>query len=368
LQQDAGNLGDELRVVISDEALDATKEGLLMFLRGDELLEHGSARLNLLDDAGREDGLGKNSGRAVLALDAQVLGLEVDFNVGDFVDVALFLGGIVDPFAELVVDAVLLGLAILSFVIKGERVLQIIRKGLGAGLDSLFRHVDRPFVLLLLRLGKLLGFGVDPAREFVVTTAVHVNIAVVVATIRAALAGAVAVGSAVLVILLAAGLGLLAGLAVGLLGGLVLLALLWLGLQDERGQLVTDVGVGALAASLAVQDDVAILAVDDSLGVLAVLAQDELVDEAVKVVLELGGLVSAVDNPAVILRVDVCLGAKLEAKVLDDIVRRAGELVGDVVKIDDDGLDTVTLALDLGLDLLHLVAVEGILHVAADVD
>ena len=227
---------------------------------------------------------------------------------------------------------------------------------------------DSPFVLFLLRLGKLLGFGIDPAREFVVTTAVHVNIAVVIATIGAALAGAVAVGSAILVVLLTTGLSLLAGLAVGLLGGLVLLALLRLSLQNERGELVTDVGVGALTASLAVQDDVAILAVDDSLGVLAVLAKNELVDEAVKVVLELGGLVGAVDNPSVILGVNVGLGTELETKVLDDIVRRAGELVGDVVQVDDDGLDTVALALDLGLDLLHLVAVEGILHVAADVD
>lgn len=227
---------------------------------------------------------------------------------------------------------------------------------------------DSPFVLLLLGFGKLLGLGVDSPREFVVTTAVHVNITVFVASIGAAFSRAVAVGGAILVVLLAAGLGLLAGLAVGLLGGLVLLALLRLGLQDEGGELVTDVGVGTLAASLAVEDDVAILAVDDGLGVLAVLAQDKLVDEAIEMVLQLGGLVSAVDDPAVILRVDVGLGAKLEAKVLDDIVRGAGELVGYVVEVYDDGLDAVTLALDLGLDLLHLVAVEGILDVATDVD
>lgn len=32
--------------------------------------------------------------------------------------------------------------------------------------------------------------------------------------------------------------------------------------------------------------------------------------------------------------------------------------MGDAAQIDNDGLDTVTLALNLGLDLLHLVAVE----------
>lgn len=144
LQQNAGDLGDELRVVVSDEALDATEESLLVTLRSDELLEHGSTRLNLLDNTGREDGLGENSGRAVLALDAQLLGLEVDLDVGDLVDVTLLLGSVVDPLAELVVDTVLLGLAVLSLVVKGERVFEVVGKGLSASLDSLFRHVNRP--------------------------------------------------------------------------------------------------------------------------------------------------------------------------------------------------------------------------------
>jgi len=48
---------------------------------------------------------------------------------------------------------------------------------------------------------------------------------------------------------------------------------------------VADVGVRLLPASLAVEYNVAILDVDDSLRVLAGLAQDVLVDEAVKIVL-----------------------------------------------------------------------------------
>jgi hypothetical protein len=131
---------------------------------------------------------------------------------------------------------------------------------------------------------------------------------------------------------------------------------------------VTEIGVGGVTTSLAVEDDIAILDVDNGFGVLAVLAENELVDEAVEVVLQLGSLVGTVDNPAVVLGVDVGLGAKFEAKVFDDIVRWAGQLVGNVVEVDDDGLDTVALALDLGLDLLHLVTVEGILDVATDVD
>lgn len=38
--------------------------------------------------------------------------------------------------------------------------------------------------------------------------------------------------------------------------------------------------------------------------------------------------------------------------------RWTGQGLGDTAQVDNDGLDTVTLALNLGLDLLHLVAVE----------
>ena len=39
------------------------------------------------------------------------------------------------------------------------------------------------------------------------------------------------------------------------------------------------------------------------------------------------------------------------------------ELLSDVAQVDDDGLDTVTLAFNLGLKTLHLVAVEGVADV-----
>lgn len=48
--------------------------------------------------------------------------------------------------------------------------------------------------------------------------------------------------------------------------------------------------------------------------------------------------------------------------------RRAVEGVGNAGQVDDDGLDAVALALDLGLQALHLVAVEGVGDIAADVD
>ena len=248
-------------------------------------------------------------------------------------------------------------------------------------------------MLLLLRVGELLGFGVDPACEFVVTTAVHVNVVSIVACIRTALARAVAVAVGIIAIdVLATSLSLLASLAVGLLGRLVLLALLGCSLQDERGELVTEIGVGVVTASLAVELDEAVLDVHDGLGVLAFLAEDELGDEAVEVVLELAGVVGAVDDPAVVSRVGVGLGTQLEAKVLDDIWgrsayvmgkgclrrgkekgrrltgRRAVKGVGNAGQVDDDGLDAVALAFDLGLEALHLVAVEGVGDIAANVN
>ena len=119
-------------MVISDEALEATEAGLLVLLRGNQLLEHGGTGDDLLDNASGEDGLGKDCRGAVLGLDAELLSLEVDLDVGNLVDVALLLGSIVDPLAELVVDAVLLGLAVLSLVVEGERVLQVVGESLSA--------------------------------------------------------------------------------------------------------------------------------------------------------------------------------------------------------------------------------------------
>ena len=47
---------------------------------------------------------------------------------------------------------------------------------------------------------------------------------------------------------------------------------------------------------------------------------------------------------------------------------RAGQGLSNTAQVDDDGLDAVALALDLGLQAFHLVAVEGVGDIAADVD
>ena len=88
----------------------------------------------------------------------------------------------------------------------------------------------------------------------------------------------------------------------------------------------------------------------------------------IKMILQLGSFMGAVDDPAIVFGIDVGLGSQLEAEVLDDIAWRTGQLVGDVAKVHDDRLDAVAFALDLGLEALHLVAVEGVRDITANVD
>ncbi len=113
---------------------------------------------------------------------------------------------------------------------------------------------------------------------------------------------------------------LFARLALSLLGGLVLLALLGQVLEDEGGELKARVDGTALATGFAVESDVVVLlGFHDGFGILAFLAKKELGNEAVKVVLELIGFVSTVDDPAVVAGVGVCLSSKLKTKVFDDV-------------------------------------------------
>lgn len=123
-----------------------------------------------------------------------------------------------------------------------------------------------------------------------------------------------------------------------------------------------------MPTGLAVEQDSSILDDNIGLGVLAFLAENKLVDEAIKIILKLGGLMSTVDDPAIIGRVGVGLSSELEPEVLNNISPRTSQRLGDTAKIDNDGLDTVSLAFDLGLKSLHLVAIEGILHIAANID
>ena len=76
-------------------------------------------------------------------------------------------------------------------------------------------------------------------------------------------------------------------------------------LEDERGELVAHVDAGALAARLAVTDDLVRLRDDEvRLRVLARLAKDKLVDEGIEQLAQLGRIVRAVDDVPVVLLVE----------------------------------------------------------------
>ena len=77
-----------------------------------------------------------------------------------------------------------------------------------------------------------------------------------------------------------------------------------------------------LTTSLAIEDDVSILDIDIRFWILAILAENELAYEAIEMILQFGSLVGAVDDPAVVSWIGVCLRAQLETEVLDYVGRR----------------------------------------------
>lgn len=76
----------------------------------------------------------------------------------------------------------------------------------------------------------------------------------------------------------------------------------------------------------------------------------------------------AVDDPSIIRWFRVGLRTELKSKVLDEVGRRSTQGFGNRFEVDDNGLDTVALAFDLGLESLHLVAIEGIADIPADIN
>lgn len=327
------------------------------------LFKHACALGNLGKDVLVKDGLHQNENRSVLVLDAKLLGLDINVDGVDLVNATLLFSLLDNPVAKVIVDGVATTLAVLVFVVAAnvELLLELAGQLCLAGLDGFRTHVDSPLIILdlVFSVGSGNCLGLD-LLELVIAADVGLVVASLVgAVLRAifAAAGAILLGMAIL-------LGLFGSSALSL----VLLALLGLVLKDESTKLQAEVNVGALTASLAIEDDVIIFDDDIGLRVLAFLAEDEFVDEAIEMVLQLGSIVGAVDDPTVVLGVNVGLSTKLETKVLDDIGTRASKRLSDAGQVDDNGLDTVTLAFNLGLDALHLVAVEGIADIATNVD
>lgn len=304
----------------------------------------------------------------MLGLNTKLFGFDVDIDVVNLVNAALLLGLLLNPFTQLIVDGVATALALLIILvpIQDELCLEVARKGTLTSLHGLLAHVDSPVVVVDLGidvLAETLSLGLDLAGHGVVVTGI-LELLVDVLSVGGSLVRVVVAASAVLLGTVTVGLGLAGSLALSL----VLLAFLGLVLQDKAAELQAQINVSALAASLAVERDVAILDLDIGLGVLALLAKDELVDETVKVVLKLGRVMGTVDDPAIISRVDVGLSAKFEAEVLDQVRSRAGKGLGNAAEVDHHGLDAVALTFDLGLEGLHLVAIEGIGVVPTDID
>lgn len=77
---------------------------------------------------------------------------------------------------------------------------------------------------------------------------------------------------------------------------------------------------------------------------------------------------TTVDDPTVVSRIDVGLGTKLESEVLDDVRAGTGKRGSNAAQVDNNRLDAVTFAFDLGLDPFHLVTIEGVGDITADID
>lgn len=284
--------------------------------RETHLLQHGSTGGDLLDNLVIENGLSQNGKSLVLVFDAEFLGLHVDVDVTHARDTLRGLFCLLhNPAAKLVVAAgTVLSLGVFIFV-KSEGSIEVGGKFLCTCLDSFLRNINSPFVVSDVSvILNALRIGSDTTSKLVITMSIECNVAVLICI------GIAFCRSAVNLSVFPIFPGLfLVPLASGLLGGLVLLSLLWLVLQNEGAEFVARIRLGTFAASLARKDDARILGEDLGFRVFALLAQHELRDEAVEVVLEFACIVGTVDNPAVIGGLCVRLGTKFETEVLDDI-------------------------------------------------
>merc|ERR1711977_292495 len=83
------------------------------------------------------------------------------------------------------------------------------------------------------------------------------------------------------------------------------------------------------------------------------------------------GVVLASAIMSILIAVGIAILLSLASSLLVSLVllvRLWLILKDETAEIDNDGLNTVSFAFDLRLELLHLVAVEGIFHIASDID
>ena len=285
-----------------------------------DLFEHAATRGNLLHNVVIKDGLGEHGQSPVLGLNAEFLRLEIDVNIGNLFH-ATALGFCIadDPTTKLIVGAVATRVVFAIFVstfVKGQGLLEVVRKLLCASLHGGFRSVDGPLDAVLIGNGtiQVFGFGVDAASQLIVTACFQSAILVSVRVVGIAAFGrgmSISVGVCISILL---GLG-----ATCFLVRLVFLAFLWLCFDDEAAQLQTEVHIRPLAAGFAILENAPVLDDDVGFRILALLAEHEFGDESIQMVLELGCFMGSVDDPAIVCWVRVRLGAKFKAKVLDKV-------------------------------------------------
>ncbi|KAI6757338.1 hypothetical protein HG531_003163 [Fusarium graminearum] len=248
----------------ANKALSASKKSPLVTLRSNKLERHASTLGNLSNNVLVENSLNKNKNGAVLALNTKFLGLDINVDRLNLVDATLLLSLGLDPVTKFIVDS---GTALTIFIViiaNVELRLKLARERSLAGLDSFLTHVDSPFMLLdFVLLSSCSGLGLD-LLELIITASILVGV-------------------------------------------------------------LAKVDIADLTASLAVEGNVVILDHNIGLGVLALFAENKLVDEAIEVILELGGIVGTVDDPTVVLGVNVGLSTKFETEVLDDVGAGTGE-------------------------------------------
>jgi hypothetical protein len=255
----------------------------------------------------------------VLRLNSELLGFDIDVDVVKFAHTTRLLSrGAYDPAPKLFVGAVAAAVAVAVFVdvVENKLLFQVVWKLLGACLDRLLRHVDCPVIVLDFGSNvQLLGLGIDPPGELVVTASFDADFSILfVSVIRVASSGSGLGISIWLYIAVFLGLG-----SASLFVAFVLLSLLRLIFQDEGAKFQAQINIGALSTRLAVQNDVAVLDNDIRLRILALLAENEFADKTIKIILKLGCFMSPIDNPTVVGRVCVGLRTQLESEILDHI-------------------------------------------------
>lgn len=121
------------------------------------------------------------------------------------------------------------------------------------------------------------------------------------------------------------------------------------------------VNPGPLSAGLAIPDDILSPAnfEDDklSLGILARTAENEFVDEDIEEFTKAIGVMSTVDDVAVVLFVKRSLGAKFAAEELGGVGRGTAQCASDVGHVGDHGFYAVTFSLDFGEEDGHAAGV-----------